>query len=286
VSDLLNGGRLPDPIKVDAGAIRNHMAEVYSESNGYACLFEVANGTGHKVTNFADVVVMSLWPSRGFEIVGYEIKVGRGDWLHELKQPDKAWPVMQFCDRWCLLSAPGVAKMDEIPTTWGWQEFDGEKLRVRKASPVLEAKPLTRAFIGAMLRRPIRDIEAMARTVAEKRKKQLDEEFDHRVQARVSRRQEELAQAAESIDKIKELTGIDLRSWVPPAEVAAALKFALSEKPFQRYHGLNSAVSEVQGALNNLLRLQSKVAELAPPEPEPRPITTKRRTARGGSYAA
>lgn len=267
MSDLLTTGTLAPPAKVSASMISAHLAEVYSEAEGYACLFEVSNGTGSNARTRADAVVMSLWPSRGYEIAGYEIKVSRSDWQSELKQPDKAWPVMQFCDRWILLSAPGVAKLDEIPLTWGWQEFDGKKLRVKKAAPALDAKPITRSFIASMVRRPVRDVEEMARRAAEKRKKELDDDFDRRVKKGIAFESERVAQAEAKIAAIKEATGIDLHSWRVDGEaVAAALKFAMTAEPFKRYGGLATAVSNVQIALNHLQALEKHVAEFTLPE--------------------
>lgn len=269
MTDLLSTVETVQPAKAPTGtaAIRDHMATMFSEANGYACLFEVANGTGTNAHNFADCVVMSLWPSRGFELHGYEFKVGRGDWLKELKQPDKAWPVMQYCDRWFLVSSPGVAKLDEIPLTWGWQEFDGEKLRVKKAAPALEAKPLSRTFVASMVRRPVRDVEAMARRVAEKRKKDLDDDFDRRVKQATEHEGRRVAEAEKKLLAVKEATGIDLFSYrVDDKAVAAALKFAMAHDPFRRYGGIRDAIDDVERTLNRLRALQQQVDEFAPKE--------------------
>lgn len=267
MADLLSNATLPQPTKVDTSTIRDHLAEIFSEAAGYACLFEVANGTGSNARTFADAVVMSLWPSRGFEIVGYEIKVGRGDWLKELKQPEKAWPVMQYCDRWYLLSAPGVAKADEIPGPWGWQEFDGGKLRTKKAAPALEAKPISRTFVASMVRRPVRDVEAMARNVAEKRRKELETDFDRRVKQAVEYESLRVREAEVKLQAIKVATGIDLHSYrVTDEKVAAALKFAMAADPFGRYGGLESVVARMQTALSDLQALQMQVSEFTPKE--------------------
>jgi hypothetical protein len=267
MGDLLSGEKLAEPPKVTATAICNHFAQAYLEADGYACMFEVSNGTGSNARTRADILVMNLWPSRGHELHGYEVKVSRSDWQSELRQPDKAWPVMQFCDRWFLVSAPGVAKMDEIPVNWGWQEFDGEKLRVRKAAPTLEPKPLSRSFIGAMLRKPIRDVEAMARDAAAKRSRELEKDFKARVASEVERRVKDADEALQKIAAIKVATGIDLMDYsVNDETVAAALKFATSEKPFQRYNGLPSAINSVQAAMNHLQALARRLEEFVPKE--------------------
>lgn len=145
--------------KVTTPMVNAHMAETFSEAAGYACLFEVASGTGSNARTFADIVVMNLWPSRGMDLIGYEVKTSRSDWQREMKLPEKAWPVMQYMDRWFLLAAPGVAKLDEVPSNWGFMEFDGRKLKTLKPAPKLEPKALSKTFLGAMLRKPVRDVE-------------------------------------------------------------------------------------------------------------------------------
>ena len=66
----------------------------------YALLFEVRNSTGYgKRIRSADALAMSLWPSRGLELIGFEIKRSRIDWLKELSQPEKAEEICRFCDQ-------------------------------------------------------------------------------------------------------------------------------------------------------------------------------------------
>ncbi|MEJ1938550.1 hypothetical protein WDZ92_50795, partial [Nostoc sp. NIES-2111] len=101
VQALVAEGLATEPValpsgKVTTAMVNAHMAATYSEANGYACLFEVANGTGSNASRAADIVVLNLWPSRGMDFNGYEVKTARSDWLRELKQPEKAWPVMQY----------------------------------------------------------------------------------------------------------------------------------------------------------------------------------------------
>jgi hypothetical protein len=79
----------------------------------------VRNSTGYG-DRTCDAIAMSLWPSRGLELHGIEIKCSRGDWLHELKRPDKADKMFKYFDRWWLaVSDESVAHDYEIPPTWG-----------------------------------------------------------------------------------------------------------------------------------------------------------------------
>lgn len=68
---------------------------------------------------FADLVAVQL-SGNGHEVHGFEAKVSRGDWLHELKQADKAEPAMTQCDKWWLLAgSPDVYREHEVPEQWG-----------------------------------------------------------------------------------------------------------------------------------------------------------------------
>jgi hypothetical protein len=100
-----------------------------------------------------DVVAMNLWYSRGYAVHGGEIKVSRRDWLMELRDPAKAQAGFVYCNAWWLMSAPGVANLEEIPETWGWLEFSGTRWSTKKKAPPLIPKPLDQAFVASLVAR-------------------------------------------------------------------------------------------------------------------------------------
>src|ERR1700693_1206177 len=55
----------------------------------YGIVFEVAKSTGHAAHRHLDAVAMDLWPSRGLELHGIEIKVSKQDLKRELADPAK-----------------------------------------------------------------------------------------------------------------------------------------------------------------------------------------------------
>lgn len=72
----------------------------------YYVLTEVRNGTGYsRREGYADVLAMSVWPSRGLEIIGAEVKASRSDWLREKADPQKADKFVKHCHRWYLITA-------------------------------------------------------------------------------------------------------------------------------------------------------------------------------------
>jgi hypothetical protein len=103
----------------------------------YAFLAQVRNGTGfqRRTTRTADALAMSLWPSRGIHLNGFEIKVSLSDFRSEVKNPEKAEDIAQHCHFWWIC-APNikVAPLELMPANWGLLVLDdaGEKLEVAK----------------------------------------------------------------------------------------------------------------------------------------------------------
>lgn len=117
----------------------------------WACFREVANATGAACKRHADFVAMGLWPSRGMEIIGIECKVSRSDWLSELRKPEKAEAVYQYCDRWYLaVSDASIVKAGELPPTWGLMVLEGGKLKITEG-PKLTPAPLSKGFVASLL---------------------------------------------------------------------------------------------------------------------------------------
>jgi len=245
--------------KVTTPMVNAYMEATYSEANGYACLFEVANGTGSSASRAADIVVLNLWPSRGMDFNGYEVKTARSDWLRELKQPEKAWPVMQYMDRWWLLAAPNVAKLDEIPSNWGFMEFNGVKCRVLKPAPKLEPKAVTKTFLGALLRKPVRDVEGMVNRAKNAALAEVEKTVEERIAKEMRRRGEKHQELVDKLTKLQDETGIDLLGWQATESQVHAIKFALQADPMSSWRGLPGAVRNVEQALEALRDLQAKV---------------------------
>ena len=122
----------------------------------WAIFAEVANATGGRKRRSADAVAMNLYPSKGLELWGLEVKVQRSDWLRELKEPDKAAEMIQHMNRWCIVAPSGVVKKDELPAPWGWIQLrtNGEA-RIAKAPPLINevGGTVDRGFVAALLRR-------------------------------------------------------------------------------------------------------------------------------------
>lgn len=123
-------------------------------ANEYALMSEVSDAAGHSRSRSADYIAVNLWPSRGLAIEGIELKSFRSDWLNELKNPKKAEAIFQYCDYfWLLTTDETIAKLEEIPATWGWLCIQGNRIIVKKQAPKQTPIPTSRSFMVAMLKR-------------------------------------------------------------------------------------------------------------------------------------
>lgn len=180
----------------------------------WAIFFEVANGPGSLLRRYADAIAMSLFPSRGLDIHGFEVKVNRGDWIKELKQPEKAEEIAQFCDFWWVVAGgDDVVKLDEVPKNWGLLVSNGKELRQKKKCERLEPQPLSRKFVAALLRRAHEWMEKQIRDderVNEAREKAYEEGRKSITDNRTATALEELSQA---VRLFEEKSGVEITTY-------------------------------------------------------------------------
>lgn len=161
----------------------------------WAFFEEVRNATGfEKSSRYCDGLALGLWPSNGLELIGFEVKVSRGDWARELANPAKANEFFRFCDRWYVVAPEGIVKRDELPSQWGLLEAAAkgrERLLTTVPAPKQPAPaPLDRGFIAALGRHMHTGVERLVdRRISERYLAQAKklEENERAVQAEHSR---------------------------------------------------------------------------------------------------
>lgn len=186
----------------------------------YAFFTEVAEGTGAFAGRRADGIAMSLWPSRGIHLTGFEVKVSRSDWLTELKHPEKAEPVAQYCDFWYIVVGdPSIVKPGELPENWGLLIPNGNGLKPVKDAPRKEAKAIGRPFLAAILRRS-HEGDAHAREIAAAVSKARTEAFERGQQDGKLRAgnnytvlEREVTELRDLIKSFEDASGIQLGHW-------------------------------------------------------------------------
>lgn len=94
----------------------------------------------------ADALFVGFTSTTGRQLVGYEIKVTRADWLRELEQPLKAGWWADQCHEWWLAAANDlIVEPGELPPGWGLITPKGVragKLQLKIVEPALR-RPLT-----------------------------------------------------------------------------------------------------------------------------------------------
>lgn len=207
--------------------------------DAYALLFEVRNATGYASRErYADAIGMSLWPSRGLEVLGFEMKVSRSDWLKELATPGKAEAICKYCDRWFIVAPPKIVRSGELPATWGLLEVKRGCLVVTTPAPKLQPEVMPVSFIASLFREAQRQLTDEA---------QVDRIVNKRVNAErkdimyvESRKSEMLEARLQELEKVvhdfEKSSGVRLSSrWAypqkTPADIGNALKMILDGGP-------------------------------------------------------
>ena len=139
-----------------ADDIRNLIARRY-KGDGWLVAFEVRDSTGYekRTHGYADAIVMGTWPSRGFAVHGFEIKVSKADWQKELQNPAKAERFIQHVDHFWIVAPPKIVLESEVPENWGYMVAHKNGLRAVKDAPNRNrfTRPdMDRGFVASLLR--------------------------------------------------------------------------------------------------------------------------------------
>jgi len=222
-----------NPLKLKSRDIKAAMLNRWAAPE-WAIMWEVGQGTGSMSGRRADAVMMSLWPSRGLELHGVEIKVSRSDWKREAADPTKAEAIAKYCHRWWIHTPEGVVDdVSDMPPAWGLREWTGKKWITRKDAEKTEATPVSYHFLAAMLRRSDEGARAlaMAATDAERQaliseRAKIQEDFHARVQREVARRTHVLTDLKKRVEEADEVFGGDFFGWsMRHKKLAAAAAF-------------------------------------------------------------
>lgn len=139
-------------MKLTTEQVRGRLHNKYS-GDGFILLDEVRSSTGFYHCTTADALLFNLWPSGGFEIHGFEIKVSRNDLLKEIQRPQKAENINQFCDRWWLVVGDvSIVELAELPSHWGLLIPYGKGLRIKKSPTLQKPPPLDRGLLMSIVR--------------------------------------------------------------------------------------------------------------------------------------
>lgn len=231
----------------------------------YALLEEVRNAAGFGASRSADAMAMGLWPSRGLRMHGIEVKVSRSDWLREVKNPEKAEAIFKYCDYWWLVTGgENVAKLEEIPDTWGWLCVKGSRLVTMKEAPTLKPTGFDREFVGALLKRATMGMTATASIQDEVARsyeagKKIGESIS---QNNKSRTELEFERLQKQVKEFETLSGISIARRWDLGEVGQAVKDLVDGA-----QASTRAEESLQNLLKHVTTLQGFLSE--PPQSLP-----------------
>lgn len=256
---------------------RRHAKSGNGGSGEYAFMRQLRNDAGFKATRSFDGAAVSLWPSRGFELHIFEVKVTKSDWRHELAQPDKAEDACSIADRFTVVAPRGVIDPAEVPVTWGHIEayggkvdaetggVVGRKLRVVKAAPVLHNRGKRDAFpaglVISMLRAAgaVPEHETPAEALLRKVASEAVAEAEERWRKTIADTREERQALEEVVRSFENASGVAIRPTYrrDAAEVLAdarRIRAALTDEHHEQKvrNRLTQLRDELRGAVKQL----------------------------------
>jgi hypothetical protein len=224
----------------------------------YAFLPQVRNGTGYmNQIRTADALVMSLYPSRGLDLTGFEIKIRRSDWLSELKNPEKAEAIAQFCDFWFIVAPKDVVKVEELPSNWGLMIPHGTTTKVIKCAERLTHTDITRPFLAAILRKA----QEVCTPKAELKKvrEEATIEANKNTEANIKYMQTKFFELQDKIKEFHKYSGVDiLATWnTSIKDIGLAVKTVLNgeDKNIQnRLRGLKATIKNLSQYIDERIK--------------------------------
>lgn len=120
----------------------------------YAAFPEMCTAAGFDKKRRLDVWVMDTWPSSRFERICYEVKISRGDYLSEIKNPEKRRAGMLLSNRFVFAVPTGLIRIEELPYDCGLLEVaeDGGTV-MRVEAPWRDTGPPPWTFVAHMATR-------------------------------------------------------------------------------------------------------------------------------------
>ena len=180
------------------------------------------NQTGYQYRlRTADAIAMSLFPSRGLDIWGYEVKVNRNDWLRELKTPDKAEETLGDVDYIAIVTPPDIVEKGEVPPRWGHAVVKDGKLRFAKSAVRLTKEGsnyVPRDFVASILRRAHEARDAAPGQVAlmeqfKRGEAKAKEDAKATIESAIAHYRQEVQTMKYHLDEFEKASGLKINNW-------------------------------------------------------------------------
>jgi hypothetical protein len=230
----------------------------------YITLEEVRDATGFDGNRTADAIAISLYRSRGKAVWGFEMKVSRSDWLHELKQPEKAESIMRYCNYWALVVPnKNIVKPGELPPTWGMYVAQKNRLKCVVPCPKLDPIPMSMTMLTALVY-AVANRQSKIDTVA------LNAARDEGYKQGISRTnadyyENQYKELHEKIELFEKASGLNIQyGWPKPDKVGSIVKLILDgDAPLKKLLGTAKYNLREAESLQEVIKKQVAVLESA-----------------------
>jgi hypothetical protein len=240
---------------MNAGGVVAKLKEHFAPP-AFCFLEQVADGTGARQHRWADGVAMSVWPSRGYDIHGIEVKVSRHDWQIELNHPKKSEAVQQYCNRWWIATPDqSIIRPGELPPTWGWMICNARGMKVITPAPALTPKEISVEFLASVLRNVSIADDARVNKLCSKAAAAATEEGNKYLR-------DHLANLKTQVDEFEAASGIRISEYSGGKDLGEAVRTLRDLK--YRTQSISEAIhacEQIKGMLENVETLAKLGAE-------------------------
>lgn len=197
----------------------------------YGFLTQVRSATGAINARTADALAMSLWPSRGLHMLGFEVKMSRSDWLNELKNPEKAEEIGKFCHEWYIvINNPEFIKEGELPPAWGLIVPSGNGMKIIKNAVYNQNVQLPDWMMLAGIFRNVAEQCIPKETL----KTVLKQEYERGLSAHdryEENRRRDHQQLIDAVKQFEDVSGVKISNWKSENEkIGQAVKMVMEGK--------------------------------------------------------
>ena len=219
-----------DEKKITAEDMERYLANKYFNPE-WVFLKQVRSSTG-TASRIADGMAFNMYQSTGYEILGFEIKVSRSDWLSELKHMGKSNEIMTYCDKWFLVVPDAnIVKEGELPKNWGLLVLKDGELRQKVRPTPQKPEPIPLAFMASILRRNADVMKNLEYNYVKKENIKAEIEQARKDGYESGRgydgkhTEKELERVKAVLNAFQEASGVDLARWVSIPEAKLMGKY-------------------------------------------------------------
>lgn len=248
-----------------ANMIIQRLKDRYPLGDGWITMAEV---TPPGCRRRFDLIAIMGWQSRGHEVMGFEVKVSRSDWLAELKQPAKAEPLASLCSRWWIAAPPGVVVKDEMPAGWGLLTIHPEMIRADKQATLRQVAPWSDGIWRCMLlrcatreRHQQSDIDKARDEARREAYAMADEQHKKTVEGWMKT----IKDQREIMDKAQAATGVHISQWTDWPELGEAMQVIRGARAGHHHHQIERMRRDAE-SLRAAADAMDKAAETLTPK--------------------